>query len=63
MPLYLRRFIFNEIKEFYDEESKASKKGPKNPNQNIIHPGSTSNTPKSTPKKPSPQPSKSVKYK
>ena len=44
MPLYLRRFIFNEIKEFYDEENKATKKSPKNPNQKIIHPGHTSNS-------------------
>jgi hypothetical protein len=63
MPLYLRRFIFNEIKEFYDEENKATKKSPKNPNQKIIHPGHTSNTSTPTTKRPSTTPSKSVKYK
>jgi len=63
MPLYLRRFIFNEIKEFYEEENKAAKKNPKNPNQKVIHPGHTSSTPSSPTKKPSTTPSKSVKYK
>jgi hypothetical protein len=62
MPLYLRRFIYNEIKTFYEEENKAAKT-PKSPNQKIIHPGISNNTPKPNPKKPSPQPSKSVRYK
>jgi hypothetical protein len=63
MPLYLRRFIFNEIKEFYDEENKATKKSPKNPNQKVIHPGHTPNTSTPATKRPSTTPSKSVKYK
>ena len=26
MPVYLRRFIFNELKQFYDEEKSANEK-------------------------------------
>jgi len=29
MPIYLRRFIFNEIKEFYDEERSSHEKASK----------------------------------
>jgi len=63
MPVYLRHFIFNEIKVFYDEENKSSKNPPKNPNQKIIHPGHTSSTPSPSTKKPSSQPSKIIRYK
>lgn len=62
MPLYLRRFIYNEIKTFYEEENKTTKT-PKSPNQKVIHPGVPNNTSKPASKKPSPQPSKSVRYK
>jgi hypothetical protein len=38
MPVYLRRFIFNEMRQFYDEEKasneKAIKKSPSSPKNN-----------------------------
>ena len=29
MPVYLRRFVFNEMKQFYDEEKEANEKSMK----------------------------------
>jgi hypothetical protein len=29
MPVYLRRFIFNELKQFYDEEKSVNEKASK----------------------------------
>jgi hypothetical protein len=40
MPVYLRRFIFNEIKQFYDEEKSANEKAMKKSS----HPKSPSET-------------------
>ena len=44
MPINIRKFIFNEIKQFYEEENKANsntkKNQPPNPNTKVIHPGS-----------------------
>jgi hypothetical protein len=49
MPIYLRRFVFSEIKQFYEEEQKANSKQT-SPNQNKqIVPGPARN---STPKQP-----------
>ena len=43
MPINIRKFIFNEIKQFYEEENKANsntkKNQPPNSNTKVIHPG------------------------
>jgi hypothetical protein len=40
MPVYLRRFVFNEMRQFYDEEKAANEKALKKPSR----PGSPSET-------------------
>lgn len=50
MPIYLRRFIFSEIKQFYEEEKEAAKQQPNGNNQ--ITPGPSKNTSKNIPKSP-----------
>jgi len=59
MPSYLRKFIFDEIKNHYDEENKASSSS-SSPNTKVLHPGSNSK-----PVKPvsTPNFSKGVSYK
>jgi len=62
LPIYLRNFIFFEIKKHYEEEQAEINKT-NNPNTQIAHPGSNSKPVKKiTPPnfKPSPSP---VKYK
>jgi len=55
MPINIRKFIFNEIKQFYEEENKANSNTknnqPHNSNTKVIHPGSKHIPPatKSTP--------------
>lgn len=55
MPLYLRRFIFNEIKSHYEEQNEQSSKHSGSSNKRTISPSAL--PPKSAPK--NPQPSKS----
>jgi hypothetical protein len=44
MPIYLRRFIFSEIKEFYDEQNKENTMDPsKNLSSQPSSPSSLSN--------------------
>ena len=61
LPIYLRNFIFFEIKKFYEEEqSEANKKS--NPDVQVAHPGSNNKSVKKvTPPnyKPTPSP---IKY-
>jgi hypothetical protein len=33
MPVYLRRFVFNEMKQFYEEEKSANEKALKKPSR------------------------------
>ena len=45
MPIWLRKFTFNEIKKFYEEEKKAAE-GNTPPNQtNLVGPNGKVNTP------------------
>ena len=45
MPIWLRKFTFNEIKKFYEEEKSASE-GQTSPNQtNLVGPDGKVNTP------------------
>ena len=59
MPINIRKFIFNEIKQFYEEENKANSNAKNNnspnPNTKVIHPGSN---PHSQPTRPTPPPKK-----
>lgn len=41
LPIYLRNFIFFEIKKHYDEEN-AESENAKNPDVQVVHPGSNS---------------------
>ena len=51
MPIYLRRFIFNEIKQFYEEEKKEAEKQPPNGSKQIT-PGPSKNSSRNPPKSP-----------
>lgn len=55
MPLYLRKFIFNEIKTYHDEQNEQANKRSSSSNKKVITPQpqrSNSNPPKtSSPKK------------
>ena len=35
LPIYLRKFIFNEIREFYEEEKRETEKN-QNPNKQVL---------------------------
>jgi hypothetical protein len=62
MPIYLRKFIFNEMKEYYDEQNKNSNKNSSPKNKKTITPSylppNKSKSPQSSPK---PQPKKNIK--
>jgi hypothetical protein len=59
MPVNIRKFIFNEIKQFYEEENKAASNTKNNSSSNsntkVIHPGSNApsqpSRPNNSPKK------------
>ena len=51
MPIYLRRFIFSEIKQFYEEEQKAaSNQNQSNQSKQIVPGPARSSTPKQPPR-------------
>jgi len=52
MPLYLRKFIFNEIKTHYEEQNEQSNKRSSSPNKQTVSPSAL--PPKSLPKKSQP---------
>jgi hypothetical protein len=58
MPLYLRKFVFNEIKLYHDEQNEQSNKHSQSPNKKVVTP-STNN--QSFPKRPSQSPSQPKK--
>ena len=61
LPIYLRNFIFLEMKKFYDEEQEEVNKN-QNPDVQVVHPGS-SNKPVKKVTPPNFKPSRSpVKY-
>lgn len=67
MPIYLRRFIFSEIKQFYEEEKKEAEKQSPNGNKQVT-PGPPKNSspktpPKTPPKKTTTSTPINVKYK
>jgi len=49
MPLYLRRFIFNEIKTYHEEQNEQTNKQSSSSNTKVINPSLRLNTPPSNP--------------
>ena len=45
MPLWLRRFTFNEIKTYYEQQNEAAKKSQSTNTKSLINPDGTINTP------------------
>lgn len=45
MPLWLRRFTFNEIKTHYEQQNEAIKKSQKSNTKSLVNPDGTVNTP------------------
>lgn len=45
MPLWLRRFTFNEIRTYYEQQSEAVKKSHTSNTKSLVNPDGTVNTP------------------
>lgn len=45
LPIWLRKYIFNEIKEWYDKEQEAANNQTSQGQKNLINPDGTVNTP------------------
>ena len=45
MPIWLRKFVFKEIKDFYEAENKAMENAKNGNKQTLINPDGTVNTP------------------
>ena len=46
MPLWLRKFVYQKVKEHYDKQAEQTKQSKQNPNtQNLINPNSIGKTP------------------
>ena len=70
MPIWLRRFTFNEIQKYYKEEKEAIKNQGKKGNQTVINSDGTIKTPEALqkataqpPQKFTPPPKRPVSYK
>jgi hypothetical protein len=45
MPLWLRRFTFNEIRTYYEQQNESAKKSQASNNKSLVNPDGTVNTP------------------